>query len=232
MATATDTLWGALDSHDRGVREVKSVGEHDVPISAMGSLREDDDLRLIARVAAKDQQAFTILYQRYAPRLGRFLSTSLKSDVPVDEAVNDTMLVVWRKAGQFDPDRACLSTWLFGIAYHAGLKALARSAKESCAPLPIGERRDREEPENTHDPATTVLGWELGRELMAALEQLSAEHRAVIELTFVEGFSYPQIASIVGCPENTVKTRMFHARRRLAQLLSHLDLESARAYAS
>jgi RNA polymerase sigma-70 factor (ECF subfamily) len=198
----------------------------------MGSLREDDDLRLMARVAAEDQQAITLLYQRYAPRLGRFLSRSLKSNVLVDEAVNDTMLVVWRKAGQFDPDRTRLSTWLFGIAYHAGLKALARSAKESCAPLPIGERRDREEPENTHDPATTVLGWELGRELMAALEQLSPKHRAVIELTFVEGFSYPQIASIVGCPENTVKTRIFHARRRLAQLLSHLEPEGTRAYAA
>jgi RNA polymerase sigma-70 factor (ECF subfamily) len=198
----------------------------------MGSLREDDDLRLIARVAAKDQQAITILYQRYAPRLGRFLSRSLKSDVLVDEAVNDTMLVVWRKADQFDPYRTRLSTWLFGIAYHEGLKALARSAKESCAPLSIGEERDHEEPESNDDPATTVLGWQLGRELMAALQQLSPDHRAVIELTFVEGFSYPQIASIVGCPENTVKTRMFHARRRLAQLLSHLDLESARVYAS
>ncbi len=82
------------------------------------------------------------------------------------------------------------------------------------------------------DPATTVLGWELGRELMAALRQLSPEHRAVIDLTFGEGFSYPQTASIVGCPENTVKTRMFHTRRRLAQLLSHLELEGAEAYAS
>ncbi|MGQ0595402.1 MAG: RNA polymerase sigma factor [Gammaproteobacteria bacterium] len=231
MTTATDTLRGALDRHDRGVPD-QSVGEHGAPSSATGSRREDDDLRLIARVAAKDQRAFTILYQRYAPRLGRFLSKSLKSDALVNETVNDTMLVVWRKASQFDPDRARVSTWLFGIAHHAGLKALARSAKESCAPRPIGETRDRDEPESTHDPATTVLGWELGRELMAALEQLSPDHRAVIELTFVEGFSFPQIASIVGCPENTVKTRMFHARRRLAQILSHLELEGARAYAA
>ncbi|MGQ0594513.1 MAG: RNA polymerase sigma factor [Gammaproteobacteria bacterium] len=231
MTTATGTLWGALDRHDRGVPD-KSVGEHGTPISAMRSLREDDDLRLIAHVAAKDQRAFTILYQRYAPRLGRFLSKCLKSHALVNEAVNDTMLVVWRKASEFDSDRARVSTWLFGIAHHAGLKALARSAKESCTPLPIGEERDREEPENTNDPATTVLGWELGRELLAALRQLSPDHRAVIELTFVEGFSFPQIASIVGCPENTVKTRMFHARRRLAQLLSHLELEGARAYAA
>ncbi len=231
MTTATDILRGAFDRHDRGVPD-QSVGEHGAPSSAMGSLREDDDLRLMARVAAEDQQAIAVLYQCYAPRLGRFLSKSLKSDALVEEAVNDTMFVLWRKASQFDPDRASFSTWLFGIARHAGLKALARSAKASCAPLPIGEERDREEPEGTHDPATTVLGWELGRELMAALRQLSPDHRAVIELTFVEGFSYPQIASIVGCPENTVKTRMFHARRRLAQLLSHLEWEGAPVYVS
>ena len=226
MTTATDTLRGALDCHDRGVPE-KSVGEF-----TMRSLPEDHDRRLMARVAAKDQRAFTLLYQRYAPRLGWFLSKLLKSDALVNDAVNDTMFVLWRKASEFDPDRARLSTWLFGIARHAGLKALARSAKESGTPLPIGDECDREELESTHDPATTILGWELGRELMAALQQLSPEHRAVIELTFVEGLSYPQIASIVGCPENTVKTRMFHARRRLARLLSHLELEGARAYAS
>jgi len=88
MTTTTDTLRGALDSHDRGVPD-KSVGEHDAPISAMRSLREDDDLQLIARVAAKDQRAITILYQRYAPRLGRFLSTFLKCHTLVNEAVND-----------------------------------------------------------------------------------------------------------------------------------------------
>ncbi|MGH8532359.1 MAG: RNA polymerase sigma factor [Gammaproteobacteria bacterium] len=230
MTTATDTLRGASDSHDRDVPD-KSVGEHEAQNSAR-SLREDDDRQLMARVAAKDQQAFTLLYQRYAPRLGRFLSKSLRSHTLVNEAVNGTMFVLWRKASQFDPDRVRLSTWLFGIARHAGLQAFARSAKESGTPLPIGEEYDHAEPESTDDPARTVLGWELGRELMAALRQLSPEHRAVIELTFVEGFSYPQIASIVGCPENTVKTRMFHARRRLAQLSAHLELEGERAYAS
>ncbi|MGH9894288.1 MAG: RNA polymerase sigma factor, partial [bacterium] len=175
MTTATDTLRGALDGHD-SVPD-KSAGEHDAPISAMRSLREDDDLPLIARVAANDQRAFTILYQRYAPRLGRFLSKSLKSDALVNEAVNDTMFVAWRKASQFDPDRARVSTWLFGIAHHEGLKVLARSAQESGTALPLGEERDHEEPESNDDPTTTVLGWELGRELTAALQQLSPEHR-------------------------------------------------------
>jgi RNA polymerase sigma-70 factor (ECF subfamily) len=65
---------------------------------------------------------------------------------------------------------------------------------------------------------------DLGRVLAWALETLSPEHRAVVELTFYEDYSYPEIATIIGCPLNTVKTRMFHARRRLAQVLAGLGL--------
>ncbi|MGH8490061.1 MAG: sigma factor, partial [Gammaproteobacteria bacterium] len=68
------------------------------------------------------------------------------------EAVNDTMLVVWRKASEFDPDRALVSTWLFGIARHAGLKALARSANGASSTLSIGEECDHAELEHTDNP--------------------------------------------------------------------------------
>ncbi len=131
MTTATATLRGALERHDRGIAD-QSVGDHDAPRSATGSLPEDDDRRLMARVAAKDQQAFTLLYQRYAPRLGRFLSKSLRSHALVHEAVNDTMCVLWRKASEFDPDRARVSTWLFGIAqgWHSSYRLSSWKAHE------------------------------------------------------------------------------------------------------
>ncbi|MBA3493312.1 MAG: sigma-70 family RNA polymerase sigma factor [Gammaproteobacteria bacterium] len=227
MKTATAALRGTFDDHDSLVQN-DPVGKESAPRSRP----EDDDRRLLTRVAAKDTQALTLLYQRYAPRIGRFLGKVLKHYDLIEEAVNDTMLVVWRKASEFDPDRALVSTWLFGIARHAGLQALARSANGACSTPATGEERDHAELEHTDNPAATILGWELGRELTAALEQLSPEHRAVIELTFVEGLSYSHIASVMDCPESTVKTRMFYARRRLAQILSHLELESARAYAS
>lgn len=224
MNTATAALGGAFDDFDSLVQD-DPVGEQSAPRSRPA----DDDRRLLTRVAAKDTQALTWLYQRYAPRIGRFLGKFLKHHDLIEEAVNDTMLVIWRKASEFDPHRALVSTWLFGIARHAGLKALARSDNGTCSTLSTGEERDYEETENPEDPATTVLGWQLGRELLAALDQLSPEHRSVLELAFVEGLSYSRIASIAGCPENTVKTRMFYARRRLAQLLSHLELEGAYA---
>jgi RNA polymerase sigma-70 factor (ECF subfamily) len=67
-----------------------------------------------------------------------------------------------------------------------------------------------------------MMRQELGKTLARAIETLSPEQRAVVELTYYHEHSYQEIAEITGCPVNTVKTRMFHARRRLAQLLAGL----------
>jgi RNA polymerase sigma-70 factor (ECF subfamily) len=186
-------------------------------------------LELMRAVARQDRRAFKTLYERYAPRIGRYLLKWLKRPELVDEAVNDTMLAVWQNADRFDPTQGRLLTWLFGIAHHKGLKALRHAgrfrAEVSFAALsPTSD--DVEEAENAllavepHNPERTVMGWELGRALTWALDRLSPEHRAVIELTFFEERSYLEIAGIVDCPVNTVKTRMFHARKKLAHLLA------------
>jgi RNA polymerase sigma-70 factor (ECF subfamily) len=193
--------------------------------------REDDDRALIGRVAQKDRQAFETLYYHYAPRLGSYLSRLLKQRDLVEEVINDVMLVVWQNAARFDPSRR-LSTWLFGIAHHKALKALARSSKQRFdLPLdPHGPPDDSEEPHDyphdPHNPEQTMLHQDLSRTLSRALEALSPEHRAVVELAFYEEFSYQEIATITGCPVNTVKTRMFYARKRLAQILVEWGLGS------
>ncbi len=186
-------------------------------------------LELMRAVARQDRTAFKTLYERYAPRLGSHLLKLLKRPELVDEAVNDVMLAVWQNAGRFDPDQGRLLTWLFGIAHHKGLKALQRAGR-SRAEVSFNDWRpasdDEEEAEEAplavapDHPERTVMGWELGQALNWALDRLSPEHRAVIELTFGEERSYQEIAGIVGCPVNTVKTRMFHARKKLAHLLA------------
>jgi RNA polymerase sigma-70 factor (ECF subfamily) len=195
-----------------------------------GTATPSTDLELIRAVARKDRQAFKQLYDQYAPRIGSYLLKLLKQHEGVSEAVNDTMLAVWQNAERFDPAAGQLSTWLFGIAHHKGLKVLWQVGKfradqpiDTLPPITLDEAGDREEaPQATTAPGPeqTVMGWELGAVLKWALDQLSPEHRSVIELTFGEDCSYPEIAKIVGCPPNTVKTRMFHARKKLAQLLA------------
>jgi RNA polymerase sigma-70 factor (ECF subfamily) len=180
---------------------------------------EDDDLILIRRVAAKDRQAFETLYHRYAPRLSRYLSKLIRQPELVEEVFDDVMLVVWQNASRFN-NTCRLSTWIFGIAHNKALKALARSSNRSPdVPLTVPEEEiDRGAPEEA------MARQELGSMVARALEALSPEQREVIELTFYEEYSYQEIADITGRPVNTVKTRMFHARRHLARILAGLGL--------
>jgi RNA polymerase sigma factor (sigma-70 family) len=180
---------------------------------------EEDDLILIRRVAAKDRQAFEILYHRYAQRLYRYLSKLISQRELIEEVLDDVMLVVWQNASRYN-HTSRISTWMFGIAYHKALKALARSSHQS-RDEPLAMPEDRIDPEG---PEGAMTRRELHNTLARALETLPPELRAVVELTFYHGCSYQEIAESIGCPVNTVKTRMFHARRRLAQVLDVQEL--------
>lgn len=190
------------------------------------SLDGFDDHELLRRIAAQDRNAFQTLYHRYAPRLGSYLLKLLHQRDLVDEAVNDTLMTVWQSAARFDPERALASTWLFGIAHNKGLKALARAAPRSWVPLDDSNHAadgDGTDPPAlvSHDnPERSAMGAQLGTSLGDALAALSPEHRAVIELAFVESLGYEDIARVMDCPVNTVKTRMFHARKKLTELLA------------
>jgi RNA polymerase sigma factor (sigma-70 family) len=193
------------------------------PARQPSSHLEEDDCRLLRRVAAKDRQAFEILYHRYAPRLYRYLSRLIRQRELIEEVLDDVMLVVWQHASRYN-HTSRLSTWMFGIAYHKALKALARAANQARdVPLAMPDDWiDREGPDGA------LMRQELHRTLARALETLPPELRAVVELTYYEECSYQEIAEITGCPLNTVKTRMFHARRRLAQVLAVQELHRPR----
>lgn len=200
------------------------------PADRLAEATEQDELttELLRRMAHKDRDALHAFYQLYARRIGNFLMKMLKQPELVDEAVNDALLAVWQCAGDFDPTKGKASTWLFGIAYNKGLKALERvrrhqdeqslyaDADEDGGPDILA---DAQEQRPLFSPERTVLGWELGDILKRALEHLSPEHRAVLELTFSDGHSYQEIAEITRCPVNTVKTRLFHARKNLFHLM-------------
>jgi RNA polymerase sigma factor (sigma-70 family) len=180
----------------------------------------DDEVSLLRRVAAKDRKAFEALYALYYRRLFAYLFKIVRRADLVEEVLNDVMLAIWRSAPGFD-GRSRPSTWIFGIAYHKALKALARRpASES------GEEEAPPEPVDGEEPESLLARRELAGTLGRALDALPAEQRAVVEMTYYYGLSYQEIAEIAGCPVNTVKTRMFHARRRLRELLPTLGISS------
>ncbi len=179
----------------------------------------ENDLDLIRAAVAGDQQAFAQFYERYHRKIARFVSRLTRRTDVVEETVNDTMVAVWQGAGGFRGGSR-VSTWVMGIAYRTTQKRLRHVARR-----PEEELTDRAMPPvATEGPDAALSRAQGSARIRVALDKLSPEHRAVIELTFYDDCSYKEIAVIVGCPENTVKTRMFHARRRLKRLLGTPEL--------
>jgi RNA polymerase sigma factor (sigma-70 family) len=167
---------------------------------------------LIDRVRGRELAAFERLYRLYQPRLTRFLSNIVQRPQVLEEVVDDTMMVVWETAANFR-GASKLSTWIFSIAYRKALKARARW------PDPVQED-PRDDPVSTAaSPADQLQQDRLHDALVTAMNCLSADHRAVVDLTYFHSMGYREIAEIMGCPIDTVKTRMFHARRRLREAL-------------
>jgi RNA polymerase sigma factor (sigma-70 family) len=186
-------------------------------------MRRDDEHSLLRQIALKERGAFEALYTLYYRRLFSYLFKLTRRAEMVEEVLNDVMLVIWTKAATFD-GRSRPSTWIFGIAYHKAMKALAQRRPGEQP----GDSRDGEAPEavDADEPESLLVKRQLASTLGRALLSLSAEQRSVVELTYYNGFSYQEIAEVMQCPVNTVKTRMFHARRRLRELLPEMGVSS------
>jgi RNA polymerase sigma-70 factor, ECF subfamily len=192
-------------------------GFHIRPVRARFS---DDatDLALLARIANGDRNALRQLYGTYYHPVLRFIYRITGRLDLAQEGVNDVMLVVWRSARSFG-GRSSVSTWIMGIGYRKALKLLAASRRwtDRFSSAPFDEIVERSDASGEHSDDADL------RDLLdTALRHLSAEHRAVVELTYFYGCSYEEIAAIAACPVNTVKTRMFHARAKLRKLLPAL----------
>jgi RNA polymerase sigma factor (sigma-70 family) len=172
-----------------------------------------EERELLDRVKARDLHAFERLYRIYQPRLTRFLFNVVQRQQLVDEVLDDTMMVVWQTAGNFR-GTSKLSTWIFAIAYRKAQKARARW------PEPVVSEAFDTRVSNDPGPDQQFHQEQLHDALMAAMNQLSTDHRAVVDLTYFHGMGYREIAEVMQCPVDTVKTRMFHARRRLKQAIS------------
>jgi RNA polymerase sigma-70 factor (ECF subfamily) len=177
---------------------------------ATGMARETE---LIARVAAGDRKAFEELYNLYHRRMARFLTRLTHRYDIAEEVINDTFWVVWLKAGEFRGDSQP-STWILGIAYRKARNALRTSSRRAEQNLDSAC-----ELLTSTEPAVSA---ELRDWLGQALEQLPVEQRLAVELCYELGYSCEEIATIMDCPANTVKTRLFHARAKLQKLLPQL----------
>ncbi len=181
---------------------------------------EPSDNDLILRICSADEVALETLYKRYYPRLFRFVFRVTRHLDQIEEIINDVMYVVWTRASSFQPE-ARASTWIFGIAYKKCLKSMSGR-------LP-GEHLELEDAidliPGVQDSGLQNL--ELEDWVSVAFGKLPADQRTVLELTYHQGLHYGEIAQIMDCPENTVKTRMFNARKKLKSLFPDFLPESS-----
>ena len=180
------------------------------------SAGERGEVALIGQIVDGDREAFQTLYRAYFPRLARFLDRMTRNTPLIEEIINDTMMVVWQKAATYDHSSK-VSTWIFAIAYRQGLKAV-KGADE-----PV-EDDDEQQGAAWCEPEFALSQLQLKQGIVVALDALPLEQRMAVSLTYFHDMDYKEIAETMGCPVNTVKTRMFHARRRLRDLLSaHME---------
>ncbi|MEO0998917.1 MAG: RNA polymerase sigma factor, partial [Pseudomonadota bacterium] len=158
------------------------------------------------------------LFSLYYPRLFKFVYRFANSCTLADELVNDIMLLVWRKASTFRGDSK-VSTWIFGIAYRQTMQRITRKRQPPGAAVAV---------EDLADETNAELRLEAQDWVASALDQLPPPQQLSVVLVFYLGLSYEETAAVTDCPVNTVKTRMFHARRKLKQLLSEPVRQSLR----
>jgi RNA polymerase sigma factor (sigma-70 family) len=167
-----------------------------------------EELRLLESIRGGDCKAFEQLYRLYHPRLTRFIMNLVRRPQLVEEVLNDTLMVVWERADSFN-GASKLSTWIFGIGYRKAMKALRRQQD------PLDDPEADRRPSPMPDPEQELSQSRNHLLLRSAMNELSADHRAVVDLTYFHEMGYREIADILNCPVDTVKTRMFHARRHL-----------------
>ena len=172
-----------------------------------------DDVRLLKRIAEGDLRAVEALYRAYHPRLSRFIGAMLRRPHLVEEVLNDAMLVVWRKPLGYN-GKSKVSTWILAIAYRRALKALSKVDD------PVEDPGADARPSPEAGPEQQLARTEIREALRTAMGELSPQHRAVVDLTYFHEAGYREIADIMDCPVDTVKTRMFHARRHLKSKLA------------
>lgn len=192
-------------------------------LSARAADATASDGQLLARIAQGDQEAVAALYRRLERPLFAFLVKTLRDREAAADVLNETMLDVWRQAGRFE-GKSSVATWIYAIAHHKAISWLRRRRE-----VELNEEAAAEIADESPSADAKLAEADVAMAISRLMERLSVDHRVVLQLAYFQEFSVSQIAEILDCPENTVKTRMFYARQRLKTLLEAEGIEGAAA---
>jgi RNA polymerase sigma-70 factor (ECF subfamily) len=198
-----------------------SVALAGVTSSGQSSVKKTSDEALIRLISSGDRDAMRLLFARHNVRVFRFLKRMVGNDATAEDLLSEVFLEVWRSAGRFDA-RSQVSTWILGIARY---KALSSLRQRSFDELDQDSYESVEDPAD--DPEISLQKKQDSTLLQECLKQLSAAHREVLDLIYYHEQSIEDVARIIGVPPGTVKTRAFHARKRVAELMAERGVQAA-----
>ena len=178
------------------------------------AVENSSDQQLIERIAQGDQLAMRTLVARHRVMLYRWLRRLVRDETVAEDLLSEVFLDVWRQAAAFEA-RSSVATWLLAIARHKGL-----SARRGRSDVALDEETAAQLPDLADDPQRALEMKDRAAMLRQCLDRLSPEHREVIDLVYYHGKSVKEVAAIVDANEATVKTRMFYARKKLADLVA------------
>lgn len=179
----------------------------------------NDEADLIRRIAGKDQLALRALIGRHQVRLFRFLMRLVRDEAVAEELVNEVFMEVWRNAARYE-GRSQVGTWLLSIGRNRAVSRLRKRRETGW-----DEEKAAEIADDADDPETTTQKIDKAAALRRCLDALSADHREIVDLVYYQEMSVGEVAEIVGIPENTVKTRLFYARKKLSELLAEHGID-------
>ena len=183
------------------------------------SMQTTSDEVLIGRIAKGDRLAMQVLFARHHVRVYRFVLRLVRNEATAEDLISDVFLDVWRQAGKFE-GRSQVSTWLLSIARFKALSAMRKRTDQE-----LDDETAEAVVDTSDDPEVSLAKKDKGAALQQCLTALSPEHREIIDLVYYHEKSVEEVAGIVGIPEATVKTRMFYARKKLAELLKQNGID-------
>lgn len=176
----------------------------------MTPIRDDD---IIRRIAAKDQSAIETLYACYHLRVYRFILRRVRSEAIAEELTNEVFMEVWRNASKFE-GRSSLASWMLAIAHNRSVSTLRKRREEAMDDDAVAAI-----PDDGDTPEVETQKSDKGALLRQCIGHLSDEHATVVDLVYYHEMAIGEVAEVLGVPANTVKTRLFHARKNLSVLL-------------
>jgi RNA polymerase sigma-70 factor, ECF subfamily len=182
-------------------------------------MQTTSDEVLIERIAGGDRLAMKVLFARHHVRVFRFVLRMVRNEATAEDLISEVFLDVWRQAEKFE-GRSTVSTWMLSIARFKALSTLRRRSEEELDDEAAAAIEDLAD-----DPEVALAKKDKGAVLRQCLTRLSTEHREIIDLVYYHEKSVEEVAGIVGIPEATVKTRMFYARKKLAELLKEQGID-------